>query len=59
MHVINSIDPLVTVNDRGEDEYAWVGDDDRGVGLEITGVVVEDDLLLVIHVMPTQFRREP
>ena len=23
MHVINSVEPEVTVNDRGEDEYLW------------------------------------
>jgi len=29
MHVINSVEPQVTVNERGEDEYLWVGADDR------------------------------
>jgi hypothetical protein len=58
MHVINSIEPEITVNDRGEDEYLWVGADDRGVDLEIAAVVVEDDLLLVLHVMPRSYRRQ-
>lgn len=58
MHVINSVEPEVTVNERGEDEYLWVGADDRGVTLEIAAVVVEDDLLLVLHVMPRRYRRK-
>jgi hypothetical protein len=58
MHVINSVEPEVSVNDRGEDEYLWVGADDRGVILEIAAVVVEDDLLLVLHVMPRSYRRK-
>jgi hypothetical protein len=48
VHVINSVEPEVTVNERGEREYLWVGADDRGVSLEIAAVVVEDDLLLVL-----------
>jgi hypothetical protein len=36
----------------------WVGTDDRGVELEITGRIAEEDegLVIVIHVMPTEFR---
>ena len=41
-----------------EDEYLGVGADDRGVTLEIAAVVVEDDLLLVLHVMPRRYRRK-
>ncbi len=58
MHVINSVEPEVTLNEWDEEEYLWVGADDRGVTLEIAGVVVEDDLLLVLHVMPRRFRRK-
>lgn len=58
MHVINSVEPEVTVNGRGEEEYLWVGADDRGVSLEIAAVVVEDDVLLVLHVMPRRYRRK-
>jgi len=43
---------------RGEDEYLWVGADDRSVTLAIAAVVVEDDLLLVLHVMPRRYRRK-
>jgi hypothetical protein len=32
-------------------------EDDRGVRLEIAAVVVEDDMLLVLHVMPRRYRR--
>jgi hypothetical protein len=52
------IAPRVTVNGRGEGEYLWVGADDRGVSLEIAAVVVEDDVLLVVHVMPRRYRRK-
>jgi hypothetical protein len=58
MHVIESVEPDITVNDRGEEEYLWVGADDRGVALEIAPVVVEDDVLLVLHVMPRRYRRK-
>ena len=58
MSVVSSVQPTVTTNDRGEAEYLWVGEDDRGVTLEIAGVVVEDGVLLVLHVMPRQYRRQ-
>jgi len=57
MHVISVVEPIVTTNDRGEAEYLWVGEDDRGVTLEIAAVAVEDDVLLVLHVMPRRYRR--
>lgn len=43
---------------RNEFEYRlfWVGDDDRGLELEIAGIEFEDEIL-VIHVMPRNFRR--
>jgi hypothetical protein len=60
MHVINTVEPTVSRNARGETEYGWLGPDDRGVELEIAGVVVEGGtLLLIIHVMPAQYRRNP
>ena len=34
----------------------WVGIDDRGLELEIAGVEFDDEIL-IIHVMPTNFRR--
>ncbi|CAB5044366.1 unannotated protein [freshwater metagenome] len=39
-----------------EHRLFWTGIDDRGLELEIAGVEFEDEIL-VIHVMPTNFRR--
>lgn len=36
--------------------WKWVGADDRGLELEIVAIETTD-VLLVIHVMPTQYRR--
>jgi hypothetical protein len=57
MYVITTAEPTVITNERGEAEYLWVGEDDRGVTLEIAAVVVEDDVLLILHVMPRRYRR--
>jgi hypothetical protein len=35
----------------------WIGVDDRGLELEIAGIEFEDEIL-VIHVMPRDFRRK-
>lgn len=57
LHVMNTVEPVsVAADEELEDRLLWVGVDDRGVELEIVGVV-EADYLLVIHVMPRQFRR--
>ena len=44
----------------GQNEFEhrlfWTGIDDRGLELEIVGVEFEDEIL-IIHVMPTNFRR--
>ena len=44
----------------GQNEFEhrlfWTGIDDRGLELEIAGVEFEDEIL-IIHVMPTNFRR--
>ena len=37
-------------------QYVWVAEDDRGIELEIIGVVLES-YVLITHVMPTSFRR--
>lgn len=58
MHVIDTVRPDIDVNEWGEREYLWIGADERGVTLEIAAVVVEDDLLLVLHVMPRGYRRK-
>lgn len=44
----------------GRDEFEqrlfWTGIDDRGLELEIAGIEFEDEIL-IIHVMPRNFRR--
>lgn len=35
----------------------WIGEDDRGVALEIIGIEVPE-YLLIIHVMPVAYRRK-
>jgi hypothetical protein len=39
------------------DRLIWEGADDRGVELEIVAIVLNEDSLLVIHVMPSDYRR--
>lgn len=38
----------------------WVAVDDRGIELEIAGRVADEDpdLVVIIHVMPTEFRKD-
>ncbi|MEJ7834403.1 MAG: hypothetical protein WKF79_15930 [Nocardioides sp.] len=57
LFVINNVEPSISINDRGEQEYHWLGMDDRDVSLEIAAVVVEDGVMLVLHVMPSSYRR--
>jgi hypothetical protein len=38
-------------------QYLWIATDDRGLELEIIGVVV-DQYVLITHVMPTSLRRK-
>lgn len=55
--VMEQGEPTVVPADGQEDErWLWVGLDDRGLELEIVAIVL-GDLLLVIHVMPTHYRR--
>ncbi len=57
MYVINHAEPVVVESDEDVPErLLWVGPDDRGLDLEVIAIV-EPDYLLVIHVMPHQFRR--
>lgn len=57
MHVINHTEPVVVAADEDVGErLLWIGPDDRGLDLEVLAIV-ETDYLLVIHVMPYQFRR--
>lgn len=59
--VMASSDPIVDVNDRGEEVRTWVGPDARGRELEVVAVVATDNrtgevVLLVLHVFPTALR---
>lgn len=40
-----------------DERLLWIGEDDRGVVLEIIGVE-QPDYLLIIHVMPYSYRRK-
>jgi len=54
------IENNVAIRTQGQNEFEhrlfWVGVDDRGLELEIAGIEFEDEIL-VIHVMPMNFRR--
>jgi len=55
--VIENNSFFVIRSDEGnKNQYVWVAIDDRGIELEIIGVVVED-YVLITHVMPTSLRR--
>lgn len=55
-YVIDTTEPRETITASGAPGLEWVGEDDRGVELEIVAVVLANELL-VIHVMPTALRR--
>lgn len=67
-HRIGTARALAAMEDAGEpqripasregesDRLLWIGRDDRGLLLEVIAVE-RPDVLLVIHVMPTDFRR--
>ena len=60
-HVVSTSQPTVGVRPSGEPEYCWIGEDDRGLELEIVGVLVKTDgepTMLIIHAMPTALRRK-
>ncbi len=57
MHVINTADPVrISATAELPERFAYVGSDDRGVELEIVALDLPD-YLLVIHVMPTHYRK--
>lgn len=59
LHVINNYTPTITpATHEHRERRTWIAADDRGVELEIVAVV-EPEYLLVIHVMPTRYRRSP
>lgn len=56
-HVIAmSLADITTDQDTGESTLSWVGIDERGRELEIVALD-KPDCFLVIHVMPTHYRK--
>ena len=53
--LFNAGDPVMDPNG----DLRWQGFDDRGICLEIVGFVSREDenLIIIKHVMPTEFRR--
>ena len=59
LHVIEHAEPQVVPAGKFPDEQlVWIGQDNRGIELEIVAVS-KPDVLLVTHVMPTYLRRRP
>jgi hypothetical protein len=57
-HVIAMTAAAITTDpDTGESTLSWVADDERGRELEIVAIE-KPDCYLVIHVMPTHYRKE-
>lgn len=61
-HVIATVEPAHTSTLGGVDAWIWIGFDERGRELEIIAIDVgppnDQPYRLVIHVMPTQLRRQ-
>ncbi len=56
--------PVGATTSKGTRGWCWVGDDERGRRLEVVAVETQRDrdlepVLLVIHVMPTHYRKDP
>ncbi len=51
-HTIETVD----ATDLIDPQILWIGEDDRGDELEVIAVVLPNELL-IIHVMPTRYRR--
>ena len=58
LFVISRYSPDINIGEGqdGEDQMIWIGEDDRGLELEITAIVLTE-YLLVTHVMPTDLRK--
>jgi len=57
LYVINHYMPINIQSDaETKEKLLWIGQDERGLELEIV-VILLDNYLLVIHVMPTIFRK--
>lgn len=58
MHVIYPAQPMVQPPTEATPvTWTWIGRDDRGLELELVARELDSDSLLVIHVMPSGFRR--
>ena len=56
-HVIATVSAEMTKDEEtGADLLTWIGEDERGRELEIVALD-RPDCILVIHVMPTHYRR--
>jgi len=56
--VISTTDATVTTDpDTGATVFTWIADDERGRELEIVAIE-KPDCYLVIHVMPTHYRKK-
>ena len=56
LHVITTNEPTVVPAAAAYDErLVWIGEDDRGIELEIVALLLPD-AVVVIHVMPTALR---
>lgn len=56
-HVITTAEPeRVPATDVADARLVWVGPDDRGIEPEIVALDL-DDVIVVLHVMPTSLRR--
>lgn len=63
LHVMNTATRTFRTDNNGEIKTWWIGNDDRGLELEVMGfeaidTKTYDHVLLVIHVMPTALRRK-
>jgi hypothetical protein len=57
LYVINNYMPINIQSDaETKEKLLWIGQDERGLELEIVAILL-DNYLLVIHVMPTIFRK--
>ena len=57
LFVLESCEPVPVLTSDGQDQkLLWIGQDDRGLELEVIALELSD-CILVIHVMPMSFRR--
>lgn len=56
LYVMSNTEPVTVPAEHDlRERLLWIGPDDRGLDLEVIAIA-EPDYLLVIHVMPHQFR---